>query len=172
MIQHIRELCAGKTIEEVYSLKTTLESDKADQVNEILKMNDFGRYIRERYGFSIKGASFAYITILGNAGEALSAPFVAQQNADAAKIRGIGEGDEENERLARTGEAFKKLCTDVGTEAALGMRAADVAEAFAASGKASTVVMGFDTKTLLGPLTATPIAKILPTIPQGKEEGQ
>lgn len=172
MIQHIRQLCAGKTIEELYSLKTTLESDKAEQINPILSMNNFGSYIRERYGFSIKSASFAYITILGAAGEALSAPFVAQQNAEAARNRGVGEGDEEYERLTRVGAAYEALNDKLGLEGAKSMREADVAQSFAESGKSSTVVLGFDSNNFLGSSAAVAAAKLLPaqTDGQGKED--
>jgi len=166
MIQHIRELCSGMTIEEIYEMKVTLESDKADQVNQILRMNDFGRYIRERYGFSIKGAGFSFIEIPGSAGEALYAPFIAQQEADAEAIRGDGQGRAERAKLIQVAAGFKEACAEIGVENVLALRQADVTTSFAESGKSNTVVLGLDS--VLGAVKAA--ASMLPTPKPTEEE--
>ncbi len=144
LIQHIRELLAGFTIEDTYSLKATLQSDKANQKNKILKTNDFGAYMRDRYGFAIKGASFGAIEIEGDAGKALAEPFIAEQRARVAAISGRGEGEAESTRLRLEGAAFDEVRKNIGPELAALLRDADVAGQFAASGKSSTVVLGMD----------------------------
>lgn len=153
LIQHVRELVAGMSIEEVFAIKATLQREREGQENVILQRNDFGLYMRTRYGFAIKSASFGYIDITGTAGIALAAPYVAQQNANAEAIRGEGLGQSEKNRLTREGEAFGHLVEKVGPELAMALRSADVADNFATSqNKTNTLLFGFDLKTILGNL--------------------
>jgi regulator of protease activity HflC (stomatin/prohibitin superfamily) len=168
MIQHVRKMCAAMTIEEVYTLGTTLESDDPKQLNPILSVNGFGDYMRKRYGFKIKGASFQYVTLLGAAADALDAPYIARQNADAAAIKGDGAGQAEKNKLGHVGDAFEKLVAQIGLEAALQLRALDAATAFAESGNASTVVLGFDPKNVTGSSLGAAAGKILSPTPQPK----
>ena len=150
LIQHIRELCAGWSLEQVYALRATLESDQADQENLILKQNGFGRYMETRYGFKIKGASFAYIIVVGKAADALTAPFVARQEAQATIAQGEGEGKAEKLRLTLEAEGFQAAESLTSKETATLLRRSDVASQLATSGKASTVVLGLDS--LIEPL--------------------
>ncbi len=144
IIQLVRELSACKSIVEMFAIRATLQADQADQENEILSRNKFGSYIRERYGFAAKGASFAFINILGEAGKALAAPWIAQQEAEATAIQGEGEGRAERSRLIFEGEGAQGLVDKFGLEGALAFRAADVADKFATSpNKGNTVVLGF-----------------------------
>jgi hypothetical protein len=144
IIQLVRELSACKSIIEMFAIRATLQADQADQENEILSRNKFGSYIRERYGFAAKGASFAFIDILGDAGKALAAPWIAQQQAEATAIQGEGEGQAERHRLILEGEGAQGLVDKFGLEGALAFRAADVADKFATSpNKGNTVVLGF-----------------------------
>ncbi|MGC9598842.1 MAG: hypothetical protein ABSE18_00440 [Minisyncoccia bacterium] len=142
LIQHVRQLCAGLSIQDAFALKATLQSDRAGQENLILQQNDFGNYMRSRYGFSAKGTSFAYIDIVGDAGKALAAPYIAQQNADAVVIQGIGEGKAESERLTLEGNAYRTVIDTIGPEGAALLRGADVAGQFATGGKSNTFVLG------------------------------
>jgi hypothetical protein len=142
LIQLVRELCACKSLIEVYALRVTLQSDQKGQENVILARNSFGKYIRTRYGFEAKGGSFAFINILGAAGKAISAPYIAQQEATANVIRGKGEGEAEQARLIAEGNALDNLVAKFGLEMALAMRNADVAERFAA-GDNKTLLLGF-----------------------------
>jgi hypothetical protein len=155
-IQLIRQLCAGLSIIEVFSLKATLEAEKAGQENLILRQNNFKNYFRLRYGFESKGASFGYVDVTGAAGVALSAPYIAAQNAEAEALRGEGEGNAEASRLEKEGEAFQNVVGKIGLEGALALRNADVGEKFATGGKASTVVLGL--QEILGSLTGKTIA--------------
>jgi hypothetical protein len=142
-LQHVREIFATSTIEQIFSLPVTLRSDQIRN-NEILNKNDFAWYMGDRYGFEIKGAGFGPIQITGEAGVALTAPFIAEQNARAEAIRGRGEGEAESKRLTLEGAAFQTVIDEIGPESAALLRHADVAGQFATSGKASTVVLGMD----------------------------
>ncbi|HVM76804.1 MAG TPA: hypothetical protein VMU07_01495 [Candidatus Paceibacterota bacterium] len=154
VIQHTRQLTTGMSIDECLAFGVTLESDK-DQTNMILAKNAFGSYIRSRYGFAAKGASFGPIDIPGDAGVALSAPFVARQNAEALAETGRGEAEREAAKLRVEGEEFAKLVDKIGYENAMGLRVNDAAESFAKAGN-STVVLGFDPKSFLGGLFGGP----------------
>jgi hypothetical protein len=167
MIQHIRVLCASLTIKELYTMDVTLESDKVEQNNLILSKNEFGRYIRERYGISVKGAGIAYIGTPGEAGKAFSLPFIAKKQAEADAIRGDGQGRSEANKIRLVSEATKKAIELVGAEQAALIRASDVATAFAESGKSSTVVFGFDPNSILG---AVAKAAATATVPKSTKE--
>ena len=141
-IQHVREICASLSIEDVFDMSAILEPEQ--QSNIILSKNNFGNYMRRRYGFRAKSASFGYVQVVGEAGKALSAVFVAGKQAEAAAKIGEGEGQAEYNRLTQEGKAFDEIIQKLGVELATSLRTADVAERFAANSKTSTVVLGFN----------------------------
>jgi len=156
LIQQVRLLCSTKCLKEILAFTVSLESDKADQNNPILATNNFGKYMSQRYGFTIKGASFAIIDVLGEAGVALSAPYVAAQMAEATALKGDGEGRAEASRLTLQGTAFKTVIDEIGMEAAIALRSADVAGQIATSdNKTNTVFLGLDIRNIIGGLTGT-----------------
>lgn len=172
MIQHIRELCAGMSVQEVYALKASLEADKPEQKSPILDANGFGVYMRTRYGVQLKDASFGIIEVVGEAGQALTAPFVAEQLADAEAARGDGEGRAEYNRMIREGDAVKQLVITIGAERTTMLREADVATRFADSAKGTnTVLLGLDgVLGALGKLAAGAPLPQLPAPPKPNEE--
>ena len=150
IIHRVATTVASMTIKQVYDMQSFLELAESPEAkeNSVLGKN-FKKYMEEQYGFKIEEIGFACIEPLGDAAKAIAAPYIARQNATAAEIKGEGEGNAEKARLLRVNEAFAKLTPEERLNLRE-MRTADVATAFAESGKASTVVLGFDMKNLLG----------------------